>query len=91
LSLLKAQFEDTVTVVRVVSQLDRGCIFAGELPDGRPIRVKFAGNDTQPLPGDTFRVKGVVDHFRDRFGKTVEQINSKHMHRVVVYGTLIRP
>jgi len=91
LSVLKDQFEDTVTVQRVVYQLDRGCIFAGELSDGRPIRVKFAGNDTHPLPGDTFHVRGLVDSYRDKFGKTVVQINSKHMHRVVTAGLLLKP
>jgi len=90
-NLLKDQFEDKVTVLRVVSQLDRGCIFAGELSDGRPVRVKFAGNDTQPLPGDTFHVRGLVDSYRDKFGKTVVQINSKHMRRVVTPGSLLRP
>ena len=91
MSVLKNQFEDTVTVLRVVSQLERGCIFAGELTDGRPIRVKFAGNDTQLLPGDTFHVRGMVDSCRDKFGKTVVQINSKHMHRVVKVGVLLKP
>lgn len=91
MSFVKEQFEDTVTVQRVVSQLDRGCIFAGELMDGRPIRVKFAGKDTQPLPGDTFQVRGLVESYRDKFGKSVVQINSKHMRRVVTPGSLLRP
>ena len=91
MSLLKDQFDDTVTVLRVVSQLERGCIFAGELSDGRPVRVKFAGNDTQPLPGDTFQVRGLMDSYRDKFGKTVVQINSKHMDRVITEGFLLRP
>ena len=85
------QFDDTVTVQRVVSQLERGCIFSGQLSDGRPIRVKFAGNDTQPLPGDTFQVKGLVGSYRDKFGKTVVQVNSKHMRRVVKAGMLLKP
>ena len=76
---------------RVVSQLERGCIFAGQLEDGRAIRVKFAGKDTQPLPGDTFHVKGLVESYRDKFGKTVEQITSKHMRLVVTPGALLRP
>lgn len=91
MKVLKDQFDDTVTVLRVVSQLDRGCIFAGELSDGQPIRVKFAGNDTQPLPGDTFQVKGLIERYRDKFGKTVLQINSRQMDRVVTAGLLLRP
>lgn len=85
------QFDATVVVERVLSQLDRGCIFAGRLSDGEPIRVKFAGADTQPLPGDAFHVKGLINQHRDRFGKTVAQIDSKHMRRQVTPGTLIGP
>lgn len=85
------QFDETVIVERVLSQLDRGCIFAGRLSDGEPIRVKFAGADTQPLPGDSFHVKGLVSQHRDRFGKTVVQIDSKHMRRQVTPGALIGP
>ena len=85
------QFDDTVTVERVLSQLERGCIFAGRLRDGQPIRIKFAGADTQPLPGDVFHVRGLINQHRDRFGKTVVQIDSKHMCRKVTPGTLIGP
>lgn len=85
------QFDATVVVERVLSQLDRGCIFSGRLLDGEPIRVKFAGADTQPLPGDAFHVKGLISQHRDRFGKTVVQINSKRMRREVTPGALIGP
>lgn len=91
MSALADQFDDTVTVLRVVSQLERGCIFAGELSDGRPVRIKFAGKDTQPLPGDTFQVRGLIESYHDKFGKTVVQINSKHMDRVITEGVLLRP
>ncbi len=91
MSALRDQFDDTVTVERVLSQLERGCIFAARLGDGQPIRVKFAGADTQPLPGDVFHVRGLINQHRDRFGKTVVQIDSKHMRRKVTPGTLIGP
>jgi exodeoxyribonuclease V alpha subunit len=84
-------FDETVVVERVLSQLERGCIFTGRLSDGQPIRVKFAGADTQPLPGDAFQVRGLINEHRDRFGKTVVQVNSKHMRRKVTPGTLIGP
>ncbi|WP_180126879.1 ATP-dependent RecD-like DNA helicase [Rhodoferax sp. BLA1] len=84
-------FDDTVVVEKVLSQLERGCIFSGRLSDGQPIRVKFAGADTQSLPGDTFHVRGLLGHHRDKFGKTVVQIDSKHMRRVVTPGALLRP
>ncbi len=91
MSALKDQFDATVVVERVLSQLERGCIFTGRLSDGEPIRVKFAGADTQALPGDTFHVKGLINQHRDRFGKTVVQIDSKHMRRQVTPGILIGP
>lgn len=78
-------------VERVLSQLERGCIFAGRLSDGQPIRVKFAGADTQPLSGDAFHVIGLVNQHRDKFGKSVVQIDSKHMRRVVTPGALLQP
>ena len=91
MSALISQFDATVVVERVLSQLERGCIFTARLSDGRPIRVKFAGSDTQPLPGDAFRIKGLTSQYRDRFGKTVVQIDSKNMRRVVTPGDLIGP
>ena len=84
-------FDDTVVVERVLSQLERGCIFTGRLSDGQPIRVKFTGADTQPLPGDAFQVRGLINEHRDRFGKTVVQVNSKQMRRKVTPGNLIGP
>ena len=80
-----------MVVERVLSQLERGCIFSGCLSDGEPIRVKFSGADTQPLPGDAFLVRGLLSHHRDKFGRTVAQIDSKHMRRVVTPGALLRP
>ena len=85
------QFDDAVIVERVLSQLDKGCIFTGQRSDGSPIRVKFAGAGTQPLPGDAFHVKGLINKHRDRFGKIVVQVNSKCMHRRVTPGSLIGP
>lgn len=84
-------FDATVVVERVLSQLERGCIFSGHLNDGEPIRVKFSGQDTQPLPGDAFIVKGLKAQQRDRFGKSYMQVNSKRMSRTVTPGDLIGP
>ena len=84
-------FDETVVVVKVLSQLDRGCIFAGQRNGGEPIRVKFSGADTQPLPGDAFHVKGLINQHRDRFGRTVTQVVSKLMRRQVTPGALIGP
>lgn len=84
-------FEETVTVEKVLSQLERGCIYSGRLADGRSIRVKFTGKDTQPLPGDAFKVKGVKVQYRDKFGRIVVQIDCKQMQRLITPGTLLGP
>lgn len=85
------KFEGLVVVERVFSQLEGGCIFSARREDGEPIRVRFAGRDTQPLPGDWFLVKGGLTSFRDRFGRVVEQVESKRMKRAVAKGSLLKP
>lgn len=84
-------FEGLVVVERVLSQLENGCIFSAYREDGAPLRVKFAGRDTQPLPGDWFVVKGGLTSFRDRFGRIVEQVESKKMKRATAKGALLKP
>lgn len=84
-------YEGLVVVERVLSQLEGGCIFSARREDGEPLRVKFAGRDTQPLPGDWFVVKGGLTTFRDRFGKMVEQVESKKMKRATAKGALLKP
>jgi len=88
---LSENFAGTVVVERVLSQLDGGCIFTGRREDGSTLRVKFAGRDTQPLPGDAFEVKGQLSSYRDRFGKSVAQVDSKRMKRTIHRGDLLRP
>lgn len=84
-------YEGLVVVERVLSQLENGCIFNARQEDGEPLRVKFAGRDTQPLPGDWFVVKGLLTNHRDRFGRLVPQVDSKRMRRTVAKGSLLRP
>jgi exodeoxyribonuclease V alpha subunit len=86
-----ANFEATVVVERVLSQLDRGCIFAGRTDGDEPIRVKFSGQDTQPLPGDAFVVQGLITKQRDRFGNAFWQVETKRMRRTVSPGDLLGP
>ncbi|WP_127996161.1 AAA family ATPase [Piscinibacter defluvii] len=88
---MSENFAGTVVVERVLSQLDGGCIFTGRREDGSVLRVKFAGRDTQPLPGDAFEVKGQLSNYRDRFGKVVAQVDSKRMKRTINPGDLLRP
>lgn len=88
---MSENFAGTVVVERVLSQLDGGCIFSGRREDGSILRVKFAGRDTQPLPGDAFEVMGQLSSYRDRFGKSVAQVDSKRMKRTIRHGDLLRP
>ncbi len=88
---MSENFAGTVVVERVLSQLDAGCIFTCRREDGSVLRVKFAGRDTQPLPGDAFEVKGQLSSYRDRFGKSVAQVDSKRLRRTIRPGDLLRP
>lgn len=88
---MSENFKDIVIVANVISQLEGGCIFAGYRLDGTHIRVKFQGKEVAPLPDDAFLVQGQLTSFRDRFGKVVEQVNSKIMQRTVTSGTLLGP
>ena len=88
---MSENFAGTVVVERVLSQLDAGCIFTCRREDGSVLRVKFAGRDTQPLPGDAFEVKGQLSSYRDRFGKSVAQVDSKRIKRTIRPGDLLRP
>lgn len=84
-------FEGLIVVERVLSQLENGCIFRARREDREPLRVKFAGRDTRPLPGDWFVVKGRLSTFRDRFGQMVAQVESKRMKRATPKGALLKP
>ncbi|MCP5271843.1 MAG: AAA family ATPase [Burkholderiaceae bacterium] len=84
-------YDAVVIVQRVLSQLDRGCIFVAAQDDGSAIHVRFRGSDTQPLPGDAFRVKGLLATYKDRQGRTVPQVDCNCMTREVVHGHLLAP
>jgi exodeoxyribonuclease V alpha subunit len=84
-------FEGLVVVERVLSQLDGGCIFSARDEGGEPVRVKYAGREVQPLPGDWFTVRGRFTSYRDRFGRLVEQVESKNIARAIAKGELLTP
>lgn len=84
-------FEGIVVVERVLSELDNGCIFAGRGDDGRSLRVKYAGKSAQPSPGEAYEVVGLRGSYRDRYGRVVEQIDSRQVRRVVSTGALLGP
>jgi exodeoxyribonuclease V alpha subunit len=91
LNALYGNFDATVVVEKVLSQLDKGCIFIGILEDESTIRIRFSGADTQPLPGDSFHVKGSAREKRNEFGRPFVQVESKQISRVVTPGALIKP
>lgn len=80
-----------LTIQRVLSQVDRGCILAAEDDAGGVFRVRYSGSDLEVEPGDVLDVHGRTGQFRDRFGRLVEQIESTRMDRVAAYGSLIGP
>lgn len=84
-------FRGVIVVERVLSELDNGCIFAGRGADKQVVRVKFAGKGAQPSPGETYEVVGLRGSYRDRYGRVVEQIDSRHVRRVVSTGALLGP
>jgi exodeoxyribonuclease V alpha subunit len=91
LSSGRFSFESEVTVQSVISSLEGGCIFAGLVQDGKKIQVKFTGKNVQPMVGDTFLVKGHLGSYRNKWGKTVPQVDSKVMQRRVQPGELLEP
>jgi exodeoxyribonuclease V alpha subunit len=88
---LSKNFEGVVEVERVLSRLVGGCIFTARQEDSSRIRVKFTGSDVQPLPGDAYLVRGLMTSYRDRFGNTTAQVESKRMSRVIAQGRLLTP
>jgi len=84
-------FERVVTVETVISSLEGGCIFTGFEEDGKKIQVKFTGKSVQPMVGDTFLVKGQLGSYRNRWGRTVPQVDTKTMKRHVQPGELLEP
>lgn len=84
-------YEKAVTVERVISQLEGGCIFTALEEDGTKIQVKFTGRNVQPMVGDTFLIKGQLGSYRNKWGKSVPQVDTKFMKRRIQSGELLEP
>lgn len=84
-------FDQIVTVTKVLSQLEGGCIFNGLSTDGMSVRVKFQGRDVIPLLGDTFHIKGQWKQYTDQYRRIHKQVDSKLIKRTVVVGDLLGP
>jgi exodeoxyribonuclease V alpha subunit len=85
------QFDADVTVIRVISTLEYGAIFAGETSTGEQVRVRYMGRSAMPLPGDTFNVQGQWGVYIDRFRRQHRQVETKRMKRRAVLGDLLGP
>lgn len=84
-------FDQLVTVDRVLSCLEGGCIFSGITADGQSVRIRFTGKGIKPLTDDVFKVQGQMESYRDRWGKQSLQVNTKLMRRRVLPGGLLGP
>lgn len=84
-------FEQEVTVEKVHSTLERGCIFSGVTDDGKKIRVKYQGNTILPVVGDRLEIKGQLGFWTNPIGKRIQQVDSKVMKRKQINGELVAP
>lgn len=84
-------FQKLITVEAVISSLEGGCIFSGLDPAGQRLQVKFTGKNLRPMVGDTFLVKGQLGTYRNKWGKTVPQVDTKVMEPHVQPGELLEP
>ena len=84
-------FDQLVTVDRVLSRLEGGCIFSGITADGQSVRIRFTGKGIKPLIDDVFKVQGQMESYRDRWGNQSLQVNTKLMRRRVLPGGLLGP
>lgn len=80
-----------VVVERVLSQLDKGCIFAGRQRDGSALRIRVSGRRLAPVVGESYEVQGLQSTFSDRFRQSFVQIDARKIRRVRTSGALLLP
>lgn len=80
-----------VVVERVLSQFDKGCIFAGRQRDGSAVRIVVSGKRLAPVVGESYEVQGLQGTFSDRFRRSWFQIDARTIKRVRTSGALLRP
>ena len=84
-------FAETIEVRKVHSQREGGCIFTAQRTDSTPLRVRYVGKSVQPMPGDEFEARGLLSIYRDKFGRSIEQLETRSLNRVVRTGELLKP
>lgn len=76
-------FDQLVTVEKIHSTLERGCIFTGVTEEGNKVRVMYQGKSILPIVGDALEIKGQWSSWASPTGQSVPQVRSKVMnHRV---------
>lgn len=80
-----------VVVERVLSQLEKGCIFAGRQRDGSAVRIRVTGQRLAPVVGESYQVQGLESTFSDRFKQSWTQIDTRSIKRVRTSGALLLP
>ena len=80
-----------VVVERVLSQLEKGCIFAGRQRDGSAVRIRVSGQRLAPVVGESYEVQGLQSTFSDRFRQSWTQIDTRTIKRVRTSGALLLP
>ena len=75
-----------VVVERVLSQFDKGCIFAGRQRDGSAVRIVVSGKRLAPVVGESYEVQGLQGIFSDRFRQSWTQIDARTIKRVRTSG-----
>jgi exodeoxyribonuclease V alpha subunit len=80
-----------VVVERVLSQLEKGCIFAGRQRDGSAVRIRVTGQRLEPVVGESYEVQGLQSTYSDRFRQSWAQIDARTIKRVRTSGALLIP
>lgn len=80
-----------VVVERILSQLEKGCIFAGRQRDGSAVRIRVTGQRLEPVVGESYEVQGLQSTFSDRFRQSWTQIDTRTIRRVRTSGALLLP
>lgn len=76
-------FDQIVTVAKIHSTLERGCIFTGVTEDETKVRVKYQGKTILPAVGDCLEIKGQWDSWTNPVGQKMPQVKSKLMKHQV--------
>lgn len=81
-------------VERVISELARGCIFSVRDAAGKLKQVRYnwpKDRPISPVAGEAYTITGTLGAWRDKYGRTLDQIQALTVERVRTSGSLMRP